>query len=70
MGHLRGAEKRGCGYRVKKARIYVQMQLQIHSSSRRVLSSRSYIFRKRKKSMALGKMFGSIFPVTSGREEG
>ena len=26
--------------------------------------------RKRKKSMALGKMFGSIFPVTSGREEG
>jgi hypothetical protein len=26
--------------------------------------------RKRKKSMALGKMFGSIFPDVSGREEG
>jgi hypothetical protein len=45
MGHLRGVEKRGCGYRVKKTRIYVKMQLQIHSSSRRVLSSRPYILR-------------------------
>jgi hypothetical protein len=25
---------------------------------------------KEKKSMALGKMFGSIFPPASGREEG
>jgi len=35
-----GAEERGCGYRVKKARIYVQLQLQGTSCSRRVLRTR------------------------------
>jgi hypothetical protein len=35
-----GAEERGCGYRVKEARIYVQMQMQSTSSSRQVLRSR------------------------------
>ncbi len=35
-----GAEERGCGYRVKEARIYVQLQLQSTSSSRPVLRSR------------------------------
>jgi hypothetical protein len=40
-----GAEERGCGYRVKKARIYVQLQLQGTSSSRRVLRRRPYILR-------------------------
>ena len=38
-------EKRGCGYRVKKDRIYVQVQAQRHSSSTRVLSNRPYILR-------------------------
>ena len=45
MGPLHGVEKRGYVYRVKKVRIYVQIQLQIHSSSRRVLSNRPYILR-------------------------
>jgi hypothetical protein len=40
-----GAEERGCGYRVKKARIYVQLQLQGISCSRRVLRTRPYILR-------------------------
>jgi hypothetical protein len=40
-----GAEERGCGYRVKKARIYVQLQLQDTSCSRRVLRTRPYILR-------------------------
>jgi hypothetical protein len=35
-----GAEERGYGYRVKEARIYVQLQLQSTSSSRPVLRSR------------------------------
>ena len=35
-----GAEERGCGYRVKKARIYVQLQLQSTSCSRCVLRTR------------------------------
>jgi len=35
-----GVEERGCGYRVKEARIYVQLNLQSTSSSRRVLKSR------------------------------
>ena len=35
-----GVEKRGYGYRVKKTRIYVHLQLQSTSSSRRVLRSR------------------------------
>jgi hypothetical protein len=35
-----GAEERGCGYRVKEARIYVQLQLQSTSSSRLVVRSR------------------------------
>jgi hypothetical protein len=34
------AEERGSGYRVKEARIYVQLQLQSTSSSRPVLRSR------------------------------
>ncbi len=45
MGSLHGSEKRGCVYRVKTDRIYVHLQLQIHSSSRRVLSTRPYILR-------------------------
>jgi hypothetical protein len=40
-----GAEERGCDYRVKKARIYVQLQLQDTSCSRRVLRTRPYILR-------------------------
>jgi hypothetical protein len=40
-----GAEERGGGYRVKEARIYVQLQLQSTSSSRPVLRSRPYILR-------------------------
>jgi hypothetical protein len=40
-----GAEKRGSGYRVKKDRIYVQLQLQGTSCSRRVLRTRPYILR-------------------------
>jgi hypothetical protein len=35
-----GAEERGVGYRVKEARIYVQLQLQGTSCSRPVLRSR------------------------------
>ena len=34
----RGTEERGCVFRVKKTRIYVHLQLQNNSSSRRVLS--------------------------------
>jgi hypothetical protein len=35
-----GEEERGCGYRVKDARIYMQLQLQTTSSSRPVLRIR------------------------------
>jgi hypothetical protein len=38
-----GAEERGCDYRVKKTRIYVQLHLKGSSSSRRVLRTRPYI---------------------------
>jgi hypothetical protein len=40
-----GAEERGCGYRVKEARIYVYLELQGTSCSRRVLRRRPYILR-------------------------
>jgi hypothetical protein len=40
-----GSEERGCGYRVKKDRIYVQLQLHGTSCSRRVLRRRPYILR-------------------------
>jgi hypothetical protein len=36
-----GAEERGSGYRVKEARIYVQLQFQNTSSSRPVLRNRT-----------------------------
>ena len=45
MCPLHRVEKKGCDYRVKKVRIYVQLWMQSHSSSRRVLSSRPYILR-------------------------
>jgi hypothetical protein len=35
MQFLSGAEERGCGYRVKKVRIYVHVKLLSNSSSRR-----------------------------------
>ena len=41
----RGEEERGCGYTVKEVRIYVQLQLQGTSCSRRVLRTRPYILR-------------------------
>jgi hypothetical protein len=34
----RGAEERGCGFRVKKARIYVHLQAERHISSAGIVS--------------------------------
>ncbi len=41
-----GTDQRGCGYRVKKARIYVQLHLQNTSFSRRVVRLTIYLTNK------------------------
>ena len=56
----KGAEERGCAFRVKKARIYVHLQLQKNTGSTRVVNTRPCIFQISARQKIFWEIFGMV----------
>ena len=60
MAFDKGAEERGCAFRVKKARIYVHLQLQRNTGSTRVVNTRPCIFQISARQKIFWEIFGMV----------
>jgi hypothetical protein len=60
MTFNKGTEERGCTFRVKKARIYVHLQLQRNTGSTRVVNTRPCIFQISVRQKIFWEIFGMV----------
>ena len=60
MTFKKGVEERGCGFRVKKTRIYVHLQLQRNTSWTRVVNTRPCIFQISARRRIFWEIFGMV----------